>query len=411
MKKLVWLTTTYCLLIATVVQAQSFRYRASVDAVQQSGYHKILLSPDVVGRLNANLTDIRLYDGQQQEVPYLLARQQPTQTSPFVNYDVVSRKSIPNVATKLVVRNPSKSQISSFELVIKNTNVGKKARLSGSSDAQNWYALDDNLWLGPSQNNLGTTETKTINFPISDYEYYQLDINDSLGTPLNILKAGHYVQKAIAGSYLVIPNLSISQRDSSDKNTYVHLTRTTDARFDKLTIAVQTSAPFRRRAILGQFHTRKLKRGRIERWFESIRSFELTSTDSNVVHLPGLKTNDLYLVIANDDNPPLRVRDVQAYQLTTYLVANLTANSSYQLRFSADDVVAPAYDLTAFKTTSPKNPPVIGVSAITAIDSDSESTASLCTDSRIIWPALGLVLLVLGILSYRMLREMGKTNG
>ena len=125
------------LLITSVGRAQSFRYRAAVDAVQQPGLQRILLPPGVVGHLNADLTDIRLYDAQQREIPYRLIRQQPTQTAPFVDYEITSRQSRPNVATTLVIRNRAKSRINSLDILLKNTNVGKKARISGSSDAQN----------------------------------------------------------------------------------------------------------------------------------------------------------------------------------------------------------------------------------------------------------------------------------
>lgn len=209
MNKLICLILS-ALLIPSAGRTQPFRYRATVDAVKQSGFYQILLPPGVIGHLNANLTDVRLYDGQQREVPYRLIRQQPTQTAPFVDYELVSKQSLPNVATTVIVRNRAKSPIRSLGIVIKNTNVGKKVRLSGSSDARNWYAIDDNLWLEPTQTNQRTTETKQLSFPLSDYEYYRLTINDSLSTPLNILRVGRYALVASAGAYTAIPGLTVT---------------------------------------------------------------------------------------------------------------------------------------------------------------------------------------------------------
>jgi hypothetical protein len=399
---------TACWLSLSTCWAQSFQFKSTVNAVHQTGFHRILLPPDVVGRLNETLTDIRLYDSQQREVPYKLLRQQPTQNALFVDYELVNKQVKPNAATTMVVRNRAKSPISSLSLIVKNTNVGKKARLSGSSDGQSWYAIDDAIWLEPTTANITTAETKQIDFPLSDYEYYRLEVNDSLSTPLNILRLGHYRPMASAVTYTAIPNLAVSQRDSSDKRSYVHLTRPTNARLDKLTVVIQASTPFRRRAELGQFRSRKRKRGRVEQWFEVVRSVELSSSDSNVVYLPSLKTNDLYLVIANDDNPPIEVSSVRAYQLTTYLIANLTAGQSYQVRFSATDASTPAYDMTPFKGNFIS--PVVDVGEVVSTNADRAKTASFFTDRRIIWPALGVVLLVLGLLSYRMIREMGGTN-
>ncbi|QIP12674.1 hypothetical protein G8759_08575 [Spirosoma aureum] len=402
--------TIASLFITITSQAQSFRLEAPVEAVQQSGYHRIQLPPDVVGQLNMGLTDIRLYDHQKHEIPYVLIREQPGRIAQFIDYEVVSRNALPHVATTVILRNRAKNRINSLGLLIKNTNVGKKARLSGSSDAQNWYAIDDNLWLEPTQTNASTTETKRLDFPLSDYEYYRLDINDSLSTPLNILRIGYYLTAAKAGDFSLIPDVTISQRDSSDKQTYIHLSRTRNARFDKLSIRFKASAPFRRQAAVGQFRTRKKKRGRLEQWFDIVRTVELSSADSSVIYLPGLKAKDLYVIITNDDNQPLVVSDVRAYQYATFLLANLTADSAYLLRFGAKNSAAPAYDLAYFKNNLPANSPIVQVGIVRSISSSKTETTSLFSDRRIIWPALGLVLVMLGILSYRMLREMGKSN-
>ena len=409
MNKLLCLLTV-CWLIAPKSQGQSFRFRATVDTVLQSGFHRIALPPSVVGRLSDNLTDIRLYDNQKLEVPYLLTRQQPVQTAPFMEYEVVSRTSRPDVSTMLIVRNQQKNRINSLGIVIKNTNVGKKARLSGSADAQNWYAIDNAIWLAPTQTSGGTTDTKLLHFPLSDYGYYRLEINDSLSAPLNILKVGNYTPMALAGTYSPIPGITISQRDSSDKHSYIHLTRNSPARLDKLVLLVQSTMPYRRRAEIGRFISRKPKRGLVSRQFELIRTFELSSADSNTVYLPSLKTNDLYIVIANDDNPPLRTGNIRAYQLTTYLLANLTAGQSYQLRFASETASAPVYDLAPFQTNVPANPPVIGVKNSIDTQVTEYSGSVFRGDSQLIWLAIGIVVALLGFLSYRMLHDMGTTN-
>lgn len=404
MNKFLYLLLIGCLM-PSVGQAQSFQYRAVVDPVSQSGYHQILLPPAVVGQLNSNLTDIRLYNDQHQEIPYILKQQLPQTTRQFVDYEVVSKVIRPYASTKLLVRNRAKNQINSLHLVIKNTNVGKKARLSGSSDAQNWYAIDDAVWLAPGSDNLGTTAIKQIDFPRNDYEYYRLEINDSLSSPLNILRVGYYTTNTSAGRYSTLPDLSVSQRDSSDKKTYVHLVRSEATRFDKISFTIRSATPYRRWAELGQLRTRSRKR-RPQRWFDVIRSFELRPADNQVVYLPGVKARDLYLVIDNEDNPPLTISAVRAYQLTTYLLADLTAGSTYELHFSAATAEAPVYDLAYVKTGLPADPLVVGVGTIRSIQPGETPASSFLTDSRLIWPVLGLVLFVLGLLSYRMLREM-----
>ncbi|WP_338872169.1 hypothetical protein WBJ53_27275 [Spirosoma sp. SC4-14] len=396
-----------CVLITSVIRAQSFRLQARVDTVRQSGYYRILLPVDVVGQLNPNLTDIRLF-ASQQEIPYLLVQKPPVPATRFVEYELAMRTIQPHASTTLLIRNRAKSRISSLALVIRNTNVRKKLRLSGSTDTQNWYAIDDEIWLEPNSGHAAPTDTLTIHFPVNDYEYYQLVLNDSISTPLNILRIGYYQSTAQRGTYSVLPNLLLSQRDSSNQKTYIRLSRATATHFDKLIFVLNQSTPFHRRAEVGLITTRKKKHGHIEKWFEPIRSIELSSADSNVVYLPGIKTKDLYVVIDNGDSPPLSLRTIKAYQLTTYLLASLTAGTTYHLRFSASGAPAPTYDLSYFRANLPVAPPIIGVGPTTTLSPDTKKAVLWFSDSRIIWPVLGLVLLLLGFFSYRMLNEVSQ---
>lgn len=407
MKKTLLLLTA-CLLTIPVIHAQSFRFRASVDAVSQSGFHRIALPPNVVGRLNDDLTDVRLYDAQDREVPYRLTRQQPAQATPFAEYELISRQITPNVNTTLVIRKPGPTRINSLGVVMANTSVRKNARLSGSADAQTWYAIDNAIRLGPSPYSANTTDTQLLRFPLTDYAYYRLEISDSTSAPLNILRVGNYTSTALAGLYSPIPDVAVSQRDSSNQRSYVHLTRNTPARFDKLVLLVPTDTPYRRQAEVQQRITQRGKRGRPTSRFETIRTFELSSADSNVVYLPGLNTRDLYLVITNDDSPPLAVRTIRAYQLTTYLLANLTAGQTYHLNFSASNVPAPRYDQAPFQAGLSERLPIVGVNSLTNLTADEPGETLFFQDSCVIWLALGLVLVLIGFGSYRMLREMNK---
>src|SRR4051812_39782229 len=102
---------TGLILLAQTSLGQPFRCRADVEPVAQSGFCRITLSPQVLGHLNEQLSDIRLYDDHQQEVPYLLKREKPVQYNTlFREYEVLSKVITPKVGTSLVLRNAAKSR-------------------------------------------------------------------------------------------------------------------------------------------------------------------------------------------------------------------------------------------------------------------------------------------------------------
>ena len=426
MRRILYLTAS--LLTTLTIQAQSFRFRATVDTIPKSGFHRISLPPNVMGRLNNDLTDVRLYDAQGREVPYRLIRQLPTDTTQFLTYAIVSKQATPGATTTLVIRKPGPALVNSLGVdspgvdspgvdlpgvdslgvMMANTSVRKNARLSGSADAQTWYAIDNAVRLGPSPNGPGTTHTQLLRFPRTDYAYYRLEINDSTSAPLNILRVGNFSPVATSIPYLPIPGVAMSYRDSSDRHTYIHLTRSTPARFDMVKVWSANASPYHRQAEVQQRITQRGKRGRTTSRFETIKAFELNLADSNGVRLPSVNARDLFIVINNNDDPPLALTQVRAYQIATYLLADLTAGQVYSLRFSDPTHRAPVYDQTPFLATQPENAPILGVHALANATANDQPKVAFLSDSRLIWLALGLVLLVIGFLSYRMLREMNK---
>ncbi|MCY7360367.1 MAG: hypothetical protein LH609_23500 [Rudanella sp.] len=76
------------------------------------------------------------------------------------------------------------------------------------------------------------------------------------------------------------------------------------------------------------------------------------------------------------------------------------------LLFSANNVDAPQYDLATFQASIPANAPEIGINKIGPVEEDEAHKNSFWSSRWLIWVALGLGLVVLGLLSYRMVWEM-----
>jgi hypothetical protein len=403
-------------LLPSTSQGQTFQFKATLETVAKDSFYRIPLPPQVLGQLNTQLSDIRLYDEQHQEIPYLMRREQPVQsTTLFHEYEVVSKVLTPKVSTVLVLRNPIKSPINNLSLVIKNANVRKKARLSGSNDAKSWFVIEEAYNLEAMYSNTGTTEVKLLDFPLSDYEYYQLEINDSLSAPINILRVGYYDIQAENGKYAPIPGLSFTQLDSAAvRQSYIHVSLKNAAQIDKLTIDIKAPAHYRRTANLSLAEWRKGKRGERARIYESVSSLEISSSVENTLALSGFKAKEFYLIIDNEDNPPLTIGELKAYQLNTFLIAELKQGKTYHLEFANATIGLPSYDLPYFQEKIPANlstvriKEVAGVPVISGINASTENpvTPTLFTSPLFIWIAMGLVLALLSYMSYRMLKEM-----
>src|SRR5262245_7882097 len=59
---------------ALAAEAQP-HWSVPLSPVQQEGYYTVVLSPEVIGRSRSDLSDLRLVDSLDHEVPYLLERE------------------------------------------------------------------------------------------------------------------------------------------------------------------------------------------------------------------------------------------------------------------------------------------------------------------------------------------------
>jgi len=272
---------------------QQFQYQAELPPVQTNNFYKIQLTPAITTHLQNSFHDIRLYNAKKQEVPYLVMRDQPVQTRKlFRPYEVISNTSTPDVGTALILRNPAQSRINNISLIIRNSNVRKKARLSGSADARTWYGIEEDFWLQAIYSNTATTEVKILNFPLSDYEYYKLEINDSASAPLNILSAGYYNTYAENGKYTAMPEVKFRQTDSSAvKQTFIRFAVPAPILADRISFEVSGPALYRRQATLFQAQIRKRKRWRRPyKTYEPAAFFQLQSAGENTLALPDFNT-------------------------------------------------------------------------------------------------------------------------
>jgi hypothetical protein len=269
--------------------------------------------------------------------------------------------------------------------------------------------IEENYLLESIDNREQTAEVKILDFPLSDYEYYQLEINDSLSPPLNILRAGYYDVQTENGKYMPIPGLSFTKRDSLPlRQSFVHVTLANTARIDKLTLRISAPALYRRQAQLCELIEQRGKRGKQTRIFNPVSTLELSSAGENTVHLSGFRAKDFYIIIDNEDNQPLTISRVEASQLHTYLIAQLEAGKNYHLAFSSPGLSPPNYDLRFFQDKIPGNLAVLDVhQAVRTVAENGPSSPSLFSNRNMIWLAIGLVLLLLSYLSFRMVKELG----
>lgn len=408
MKKIILLTSYFCL-TSVYVNAQKYKWQAGVDTVSHKGFYNILLSPAITGNLKNDLCDIRLFDEKNVEIPYLHRFETPvTNTLLFKEYKILSKEIIKGCCTRIILENKERNKINNVSIAVKNADVQKKFKLSGSDDQKNWYVVKDNYVFYSINNPSETSEIKLLDFPLSNYSYYKMEINDSASAPINILKIGYYDTYSESGKYIEVPKMTVSQEDSVKlKKTFVKISFGTEQLIDKLDLEIQGPAYYLRKASICELKKDSIKKRKSHTYFEPLQELELRSNEPNTLYFSGLRTKEIYLIIENEDNQSLKINSVKGYQLNNYLTAYLEADKKYVLKFGDEKLGTCNYDLKYFQDSIPQNTPLITTGGITELmKNEVQEGSSWSKNKTILWVVMGLVVVLLVMMSVKMIKEM-----
>jgi len=238
MNRIITLFLFILLIPVLTARSQEFKWESKTDLVLSNGFTEVLLSPEITGNLRADLGDIRLYDSTGSEIPYIQYSEKPVLYKQLFKEYAVLQKVHHYDYTRLVIHNPSKSTITNISLVIKNADVRKWLTLNGSDDQKVWYALKEHYYFQSFYNDDKTSEIRVLNFPKSNYEYYELLVYDYFDYPINILKVGYYDTSVETGKYSVVKAPSFSQIDTL-KQSVIQIHYTNQQYIDKLQFEIE----------------------------------------------------------------------------------------------------------------------------------------------------------------------------
>lgn len=391
-------------------QSQDFVAKGALDSIRQDGFYKVLLTPGDAAYINRTFSNIRILDSSNTEVPYLFTEEKPVYLlHQFKEYAILERKQITGNQTIIKLHNPSQSSIDNISLLIKNAEVRKQARLSGSDDGLTWFAVKEKFWLAPINNTSSVNELRGIEFPLTNYTYYQLELSDSNSAPINILKAGYYDVSKSHGVFSQITDSVSVTTTTKDKKTFVHIKFKHAQFIDKLEFNFSGSQYFQRHGSLTESKTRRVKK-KEELYDQWITDFTIRSAQTTVINLNGLQTTNLTLTIENGDNPPLQPGLITAWQLNRHLVAWLKKDNTYTVQFGDQHQTVPDYDLGYFRDSIPANTPIIHIENIQRAEQKAVATDTIFTSKTIIWLAIGAVIVLLGFMSMKLVRETNNTS-
>jgi hypothetical protein len=330
-------------------------YKGAIQKIKEDGLHQIVINPEIRASANENLGFLRIKDGKQNEVPYVIAFDSDKSWSTYVPFEIVSRNIIKDSITSIVVENKSNSKLNQILLKIANTSISKYYSISGSNDKDDWFGLVENQRLTAMNVTAATTVEKSISFPVNSYKYLKIDCNDKSTLPINILDIGQYKHHFLSQELIEIEGLNYTTVENKQRKvTQIVFPLDKNYQIDAISFNIKTEL-YVRDAKLIVNRERKIKK-RTEKHEEVISTFQLNSKNNSVFYFDDLKEKELIIEIENKDNQALEIENIHLLQKPVYLISKLNANQNYQV-FIDSTYSKPSYDLINFISDSIYNLP------------------------------------------------------
>lgn len=381
---------------------------AKILPVTKKGLYKMVVPPEIRSNSKDDLSDFRIFDAKNNEVPYFLVVDAPEKRDEqFEEFKIISKTSDNKKSTSIEIENPQ-AQINGLKLIIANSEVTKKYSISGSNDQKEWFGLVNNGELNDLKSSETTTVSKEISFPLCSYRFLKIVFDDSTTLPINILKIGKVHTHFLKGT---MQEIKAKNRQTTEvlgeKKTLISIEFDYPQFIDKLVFDINKTNLFKRNARI-YVDKERLEKQKTVKYQEDIAHFSLISNQNNSFEISTTKQQFLVIEIENQDNPPLQILGIQFYQKPLFAVADLKPNENYTISTGNPKLMSPNYDLAYFKETISDVLPEVQITSIEHQKQEKtvETKADFWQKPWFMWLCISIGGLMILFFSVRLIKEM-----
>ena len=397
------------LLVGSLCHAQmeEYNYKMELDGISDS-WHSITLPNGLFEFVDNTLYDIRIFGINAKndtiETPYLLkrkTRETANQTVAFKRLNESYRQGTYYVTFEV----PTDAIVNHLELAFKQQNFDWRLRLEGSSDNKQWFEMTDDYRILSFKNEFSNYHYTKVSFPDSKYAYYRLKIKASERPEL--LNAQLDLQSITPAGYhnFTVKNTQINTNRTS-KQTSIEVTLNRPVPTSFIAFDIQNNFDYYRPITIQYLKDSVATEQGWKYNYQTLRRGTLSSLEKEGFSFESTILQKLKIIIANHDNEPLAVNSVRVKGYVHELVARFSEPATYFLTYGSSNAVRPNYDISKFENSIPKNLKPLVLKTPQSIEKKpSEKTEPLFKNKLWLWIVMGLIILVLGWFSIKMIKQ------
>lgn len=409
MNKLFFSIITLFFVGIATLNAQDFSWHVKIKPVSEKGYYQIVFPPQFRAKADKDLNDLRLFANDSLEKPYAIYIEKPvTTTTQRLQLPEISRT--PQTVWKksnLVVENSALDTISEFFFRVPSSVFDVRIKVLGAYTENQWqniysFRLTNDFYSKDSIN-----LSQYLNAP-SAFKFYSFQYRSFQEEPFNIGNVFYEKQHLQKGIYLPIDSVEFEQQNNTEnKQTLVLIKVPEKQHIDQVRIKLKNEPEFYERELM--IAIPKLQRNKKFVYHSDRISYTLTKEGEKAFNTDFFYTNELHLIITNNDNQPLEIERIELLQLQHSLIAMLEPETEYTLKMGAINLKQPVYDIYSQTDTLVGKLPQAELAELLQITRDEKQKTSLekaQESNLLVWIAIALVGGLLLFLSTKMIKEI-----
>lgn len=386
-------------------------HKGAIERVEEKGFHRILIAPEVRSASNENFDFLRIYDDEKKEIPYVVDfNKDYFFSNRYQSLRISDQKQFKDSVSYYIINVVQNMKYcSELSLKIANTGLTKEYNISGSDDGIHWFGLVMNSMLYDLNDFQNTYVRKTVSFPNNSYKFLKIEFIDKNSMPIKLLEVGYFIgdEKIEPTTVLEVFKHKIIE-DKTNKKTIIKFSADNLYTVDGIAFNFKNSRFFRKASVFIK-ETKSVKK-KSEIYRKSVATFNLDSNSANSFKWESFQAKDFEIEIENLDNEPLEIKEIKLLQNQIYLISDLDVSKNYEIVVDST-LSKPQYDLEKFLPNDLSQLNVIRISNFKKISlNKSSKTQQFWQTKWFLWTAIVVAGLIIAYFAFGLLKEVEKKD-
>ncbi|WP_171037097.1 DUF3999 family protein [Maribacter algarum] len=385
-------------------QLNTYEHKMELLGIEDQ-WHKIELPDTVFEKVSQNMNDLRIYgitENDTLESPYLMKVGFGDFYSKAIDFKVLNKTSNAK-GYYFTYEVPTKEAINLIRLDFENKNFDWKVVLEGSQNQNEWFTILNDHRILSIQNEQTNYKYSYLNFPDAKFRYYRILVKTQEKPKLSTTRIIVDVKSKDKFREDAVANVNVNDKN---KQTILNLDLKKRLPVSYLKIDVSDEIDFYRNFTIEYLaDSVQTEKG----WRYSYREIyygTLNSIEKNEFTFPTSIAQKFRVTIDNNDNQPLTIKSASAKAYVHELHARFSKPATYYLAYGKTSDRKPQYDISH---AAAKIPVVLSSLSLGEVQNipkkEIQTTAPLFENKLWLWLVMGLIILVLGGFTFKMMQK------